>query len=406
MAGGGHCVSPPGGDQGITPSQVKVAVTLINIVGPAGNATFGVPPPAEQQADYQEVIDAVNAAGGVVCRKLVPLFYPVNNADSGDQQQKCLDIVQAGVFAVLDAGGYFESSALNCFPQNHIPFVAAGFITANQHDQFYPYLFGRGLFDTLYKNTAFGLRARGFYGGGFRKLGFVYRSCFPELVSQYFGWLHQIGLSSGQIVGYDLGCPSAFATPSDLEQAILKFQQAGVTNVTGLGVYADFSNFTNIAEQQGFRPRYGMPDDGVFGVSYGNQHPDYNNIANALLITADRLGEERTPGMAPGPATARCDAIYKAAGRPPTWQQYISGGQACDNVWMLAAALAHSSTLQRSTLAAGLQASRSVDFSYPYGPNDFGAPGSTVGDEFWRPLQFFSSCSCWRVVDPAFHSSF
>lgn len=36
--------------------------------------------------------------------------------------------------------------------------------------------------------------------------------------------MHQTGLSSGQIVTYDVGCPTSFASPSSIEQAVLQFK--------------------------------------------------------------------------------------------------------------------------------------------------------------------------------------
>ena len=55
---------------------------------------------------------------------------------------------------------------------------------------------------------------------------------WPDVVKQYLGWLQQAGVSSSQIVTYDVGCPDGFANPSDIQQAILKFQGSGVTHVT------------------------------------------------------------------------------------------------------------------------------------------------------------------------------
>jgi hypothetical protein len=67
--------------------------------------------------------------------------------------------------------------------------------------------------------------------------------------------------------------------------------------------------------------------------------------------------------------------------------------------------------MSRTELAGGLQAARSVEFSYPDGPNTFEPnhfTGSkvTYGDEFWRVDQFLPSCTCWHVVDSTFHGSF
>ena len=391
-------------------SQIKIAISLVSIVGPAGNQTFGVPTVSDQQSSYQDVIDAINAAGGVACRKLAAQYFQVNPTDSADEEQKCLDIVAAGVFVEIDAGGFYTPGTPDCFPQHNLPFLGSTILANQERDQFYPYLFGKVSMDLLYRNTVFALSARGFFsaGTGFRRLGFIYRDCSPPVITEFLGWLHQVGLSSGQISTYDVGCPSAFANPGLLEQAILKFKQDGVTNVTEAHDIGDFPNFTTIAEEQGFHPRYGVPDDNLVSTTYGAQHPNYANIANAVAITADRIGEERTPGMTPNAATARCSAIFEArGGRSVYLQPGGFGGAACDQLWEAATAIQHAPSLVRSALAAGLESARSVEFAYPTGPNDFAVgPRVTTGDQFWRTLQFLTACNCWRVIDRTFHPSF
>jgi len=403
------CAAPPGADQGVTATQIKVAISLVNIVGPAGNSTFGVPSTTEQQTDFQQVIDALNASGGVACRKLVPQFFEANPVNSSDLQQKCLDIVQAKPFFVIDTGGFYGSPTTNCFPQHQLPFLGNGRLTASQRDQFYPYLFGQGSVETLYRNAVFALRDRGFFGAGngFQKLGYFYRSCFPEITKGFLDSLHQAGVAAGQVVSYDLGCPDGFANPSDLQQALLKFRQSGVTHVTETSATQDFANFTKLAQQQGFKPKYGLADDGIVPTSVGSLHPDFDNIAGAIAIDDSRFGEETTPGAVPSAGTARCNAIYQARGRPPVYQQSVGfGGVACGQIWMVVAAIDRAPALRRSALADGLHAARAVDFPYPFGPADFNGPKVTYGGQFWRPVQFVSSCSCWRLADAAFHPSF
>lgn len=414
VAAGRACVSPPGGAPGVTATQIKIAVTLTNIFGPAGNETFGGKPASYSQAAFQDVVDSINSTGGVACRKLVPLYYQVNPADPSDMEQKCLEIVQAGVFAEIDTGGESVLPGPNCFGQNHIPyFDTTNLLSAQQLNQYYPYLFAPlDTFDSLDRNTVFGLRDRGFFrvSNGFSKLGFVYLSCYPQVISGFLGWLHQAGLTSSQIVTYDLGCPSAgIADPSSMEQAILKFASAGVTNVTIADMAGSFSNFTTIAQQQGFHPKYGIPDETVIAISYGSQHPDYNNIAGAIAITASRYGEERTPGLAPSAATSRCNAIFEAHGQPALYQQGVivgaNDGAMCDQLWMFKAAVEHAPVLSREALAAGLQAARSIDFSYPFAPNDFSGSHVTHGGEYWRTTEFMPTCSCWQAID-GFHPSY
>jgi hypothetical protein len=167
----------------------------------------------------------------------------------------------------------------------------------------------------------------------------------------------------------------------------------------------DFPNFTTIAERQQFRPLYAV-FDAVIANTYRSSHPDYDNIANALSVTETRYGEERTPGMQPTAATQRCDKIFAAHGRPTAWAGTGITSTYCADLWLFKAAVDHAPVLRRNAVAAGLQASKSVDLPYPAGPNDFTAPGTTYGGEDWRVAQFLTSCSCWRVVDATFHPSF
>jgi hypothetical protein len=406
--GAGGCVSPPGSAKGITATEIHVAATLVNIVGPAANSLFGVPPPADQRADFEAVFNAVNKAGGVACRKIVPHYFNVNPVDQSDMQQKCLQAVEAGVFAVIDSGGYAQFPQKICYAQHKIPFFGNYFFAAAERDKFYPYLFELSLFDTLYKDTVFALRDRGFFKpeNGFKKLGFPYRDCFPQLIDDMKDWFHQAGVTDAQLVPYSVGCPSVFASPSDVAQAVLEFRTSGVTNVVYANFLGDFANFTRVAEQQGFRPKYGLPDDALISVSYGSQRPDANNINGAIAITASRNGEERTPGMTPTAGTAKCDAIYKAAGRPSTYEEIAVGGNICDEVWMFQAAVNNAAALRGDALAAGLQRAKSIDFAFPQGPNDFTGPRETTGGQFWRTAQFKLECQCWQVLDREFRRGY
>ena len=408
-AGTAGCKSPPGSDQGVTPTEIKIAIIVLNIVGPAANSSFGMEPPSGQQATYQAAVDAVNASGGVACRKLVPVYFTADPVDTSNLQQTCIDVIQSQPFFVIDYGAYYTyPSIATCYPQAHIPFYSSALLPIAEEQHFYPYLFGKASAEMLYRDTVLALAQRGFFAAanGFHKLGVIYEDCTPQLYGEVSGYLAKAGIGSSQIVSYDVGCPTGFTSPNVLEQAILKFKTSGVTNMTEIADEGDFANFTTIAQQQGFRPKYGLPDDGVVPIATGTQKPDYQNIANAIAITADRFGEENTPGIRPNPATVECGSIMTAHGLPTPYRSPdATSGQACDNLWMLRAAIDHAPSLQRSEIAAGLAAAGSVDYSYAYGPNRFG-PGVTVGGEAWRVDQFMPSCNCWQVVDQTFHPPF
>ena len=410
QGGGGGCVSPPGTDQGLTASQLKVAVVLINVVGPAADSAFGVAPPAQQEAGFQDVVDSINAGGGIACRKVVPTYYQANPIDQSNLQQTCLDIAQTHPFFVIDTGAYAAyTSLINCFPQNQLPIMAGVYLPTKQYTQFYPYLFGQQNYEVIYKDTVLGLAQRGWFTSnqGFHKLGFLYRDCAPELPGEELAWLKQAGVPSSSVVSYNLGCPGLFASPSDLEQAVLKFQQNGVTNFTLAEAEEDFANFTNIAEQQGFHPRYGLSDNVVISQTYANNHPNFNNLAGAVAVANDRWGEEHTPGTPLAPGTVRCNQIFTAHGEPPVYMYPDSqSGEYCDQLWTLQAAVDHAPALQRIAVAAGLQAVGTIDYSFPYGPAYYRVARTTWGGTYWRVDQYVSGCTCWRLLDPTFHPSF
>jgi hypothetical protein len=212
---------------------------------------------------------------------------------------------------------------------------------------------------------------------------------------------------SGSVVKHNVGCPAATAPASDLQQAILDFKTAGVTHLVMAEDDIDFANFTTLAERQGFRPKYALPAPQI-GQTYAAQHPDFDNIADSIVISQFRYGEERTPGMSPSnPATQECDAALKAKGRAPTWttQSGIAGND-CLALQMFKAGAERAPALARNALAAGLQATGTLDLSYPGGPADFRAPYTTYAGQTWRPVKFIPSCTCWRLIDPNFHPSF
>ena len=193
-------------------TQIKVAVTLTNIVGPAANSTFGIASPADQQKWYEAVLDDINKKGGIACRQIVPQFYATNPVDQNELQQRCLEIAQSGVFAEIDNGAYAIYPQKHCYAQHKIPFFGGYILFRSEIDAFYPYLFNISEFDTLDRNTVFALKDRGFFKIP-GKLGFTYRNCDQPLVDKWLSWFQQAGVPSSQIVTYNFGLPGRLRQP-------------------------------------------------------------------------------------------------------------------------------------------------------------------------------------------------
>jgi hypothetical protein len=397
---------------GVTDKTIKLALVGFNITGLATNQSLGLMPLGQQKSIFARLINSINKAGGLDCRQIVPQYFVADPGDPSTLQQTCLDITQSHVFATVDAGAFGQDAPiLSCFASHHTPYVGPYLLPNSEMQQYYPYLFDLNSYDTVYQDTIGALAERGWFkpANGFTKLGLMYHSCYPELHTEVLHWLAQAGVKSSQIVQQSLGCPTTFAAPSALEEAILKFKQAHVSNVIPINMVGDLATYTRIAGAQNFKPIYGFPDDSLIALSYGTQAPLYSNIANSLAITASRAGEEATPSLAaaPTPGTQKCSAIAGVN----IYKLPAAAGNECDDVWLLQAAVDHAPTLSQSSLAEGLRAAHAVEFSYPEGPNDFRAGARvTYGGQYWRVAQFRTSCKvhpggCWQIIDPTFRPS-
>lgn len=408
-ANGGKCVSPPGTMNGVSDKEIKIGVGLTEIGGAAANQLFDIQSPEQQQADYEAAIAGINREGGIACRKVVARYWKANPVNEQGMMQICREVADAKVFAMVDSGSLSTKPAvIACFGQNKIPYFGAFYITEKLRTDFYPYIYSFYFREQVYKNTAFALRERGFFDAskGFKKLGFVFRECNKEAIDSYRGFLREVGGTDLKRVEYNLGCPAVFALQPQIDQAVASFKAQGVTHVTGADVTADIASFTNKAQEEDFRPVYGLPDEALQQVATGSRAPNAENFINATLVTLSSDGEHQTPGTVPSAGTKRCDALRRVAGLKPVYQVPAAAGHTCSQLWMLQNAANNAPQLSPAGLQAGLQRTGSIDFSFPQGPNDFKAARTTTGGQFWRVVQFKAECKCWRVVQSEFRRGF
>lgn len=388
----------------------KLGVVLVEVgSGSASlNGTFGVPQPSEQQADFQAVMDTINKAGGIACHPVQGDYQTYNELDSSSATSACLTFVQNHDFAVLN--GFLPQASDVCPLQNHLPVFEEILIPGATVKQYYPDYFSiAGELDVVMKNAAQALGHMGYFGSakGFKKLGVFYRDC---IAGEYQTWIASVeaaGVPASAISGFDVGCPNGFAAPSTDEQAVLQFQQAGVTTVSPINESTDLQEFTKAAQAQGFHPQYVLPDDGTVATSGSPTfEPDPTNFNGAIAITPDQYGAigSNLPETA---ATKTCDQIMTSHGLPTVYKsgdQYA--GAVCNQLWAFQAAASHDPSLTQTGLAAGLDQAGSVAMSFPDGPNNFSAPGTTTGGQYWRPVSFHSSCGCWMVNTATFQPSY
>jgi hypothetical protein len=403
---------PRGTAAGVTSKQITIAATVIDISGGSvNNATYGVPSAADQEANWKLVADNINKAGGIGCRHVVLDLYPVNSFDASAAQQICLNIAASHPFIVLDPGVLTEIGASDCLPAHKVP-LASEYLTEEQLDQYHPYYLQIGdLPEDIVYNGILGLKQLGYFKAsrGFKKIGVLYHTCSTALQTAESSALKAAAIPSRDIVDYNLGCPTGTDTPASLEQAVLNFKNAGVTDVMMLEI-TDGGIFTQVAQQQNFKPQYLFAEnDAAVDEATGGNAPNPANYNNAVDVLGSAYGEQSTPGYKPSGGTEKCNAIYKAAGQPSVYSQTTGfPGLICDYLWFAQALLSHASTFQASALPRDMRAMGTVDFSYPFAPTNFSAApaDSTYGVDFWRAAIYHASCKCWLIPNATFHPPF
>ncbi len=404
---------PKGTGPGITAHQITIAATVINISGGSlSNSTVGLPPAATQSAEWNLVARSLNKSGGIGCRQVVMQIYDVNPVDAAGAQQTCLNIAAAHPFMVLDSGVLTEIGASDCLPAHQVP-VASTYLTEEQLSQYHPYYLQIGdVPEDIVYNGVLGLNQLGYFKAshGFKKIGVLYHTCSSALLSAERQALAAAGVPGSKIVNYSLGCPaSGTDTPAAMEQAVLNFKSAGVSDVMMLEII-DGGLFTQIAQQQGYKPQYLYAENDVAtDVATGANAPNATNFNGAVDALGGAYGEQSTPGYVPSGGTKKCNDIYAAAGQAPVYSQTTGyPGLVCDYLWFVQDLMAHASTVRASNFPQDMKSMATVDFSYPFAPTDFSAApkGATYGIAYWRAAYYHASCRCWQVPNPTFHPPF
>lgn len=389
---------------GISESEVVIGAALVNLAGPVGNSAFDIRP------DMEEIVAAVtehiNANGGVACgRKLVVRTYDVNPIDANDQQAKCLQMVQDGVFSVVDMAGYARPVGRTCFVQNKIPHQISTSSTQVDLEKGYPYLYGLNAFsEKQVRDGILGLHELGFFAApAFEKLGLLVDSCDPTVESAIDASLRKIGIGPGKVSKFKMNC-QLVAPPNEVLQGVVKHKSDGATHVFLAGSLSNSGRYTQLAAQQGFRPKYGMSDYGTLTSANATWDP---SAAGALAITSTRRAELNS-GIR-NDKVEECHAILVAAGLRGIEREREDGtaGSICDALlfWKAAIDRAGSNPTRLSLIETGLPAI-GEHRSGMSSDGIFDRRGKVTGGDYYRPLQLDGGCVCWKIRDPNFKRGF
>jgi ABC-type branched-subunit amino acid transport system substrate-binding protein len=367
------------------------------------NVTFG-----DTRAQAKAVIDDINRHGGLLGRRIVPVFHDVdlqqaNTDPAGAQQAACADFTEDHhVAAVISAVATLNyPNFQKCLAKHHV----AEFITdaarhyRSQFEQYQVFAPGVVSAERMIPMLVPRVRAQGYFGGWDTiggqpgsapiKVGLLYTTSDAPLVQLYRTALARNGLKLAD--SFELSDDINTYT-SQIPNAVLRFRNNGITHVFTNG---NIFFFGPAAEQQHYRPRYGVSIWDSLPLSV--QTVPSAQFAGALGIGYVPMAEvdaAKDPGDV-SPAQAQCRRVMQQAGqdtssRPAFWIM----GFFCDAFYLLQAAADSGRSvtptgLQRGMDAVGTTRPSAITFRAHYGP------GLHDGASAVRDLAYDSACSCF-----------
>jgi len=383
-------------DRGVTAEVVKVGFLILQ-VGQVEQIGFAVGASVdEQRAAWKAFVDEVNRNGGIVGRRIEPVFAQYDVLDYDTLRAACLALVQDGdVFAVLDGGGTYFGPAQLCVTEEHqTPLLVVG--ATGVTDEY----LGRsgGRLYSLYMRASRSMRtfAEEVHRAGHlrgRTLGLLgdarNRAELDVLVDELARRGYR--LAHRTLFDEDTGTASA-QVPVEVQE----MRRKGVDAVVLAGNVVAETQFVQAADAQGFRPRYFATDwaNNSQDAAHQNQPPSFDG---ALAVTVRRSGEHLV-GRPERPVETRCRELYERA----TGQRLQRGAintslytLMCSTLDVFVAGARNTGPeLTRSRLAGGMAAIGPVVLSQ-MGDGSF-SPGKPDAGEQVRWNRWAADCRCWK----------
>lgn len=383
-------------DQGVSDKEIFVAVPIINLAGGIGNETFGI------RSDLDRVVGAavaaINAEGGVACRKLRAKIYRVNPIDANEQRARCLEVAGDKPFAVIDIAADVNETSRTCYVQQRIPFLGESAISEREAAAGRPYLFAlRASIDRQLRNFVFGAAERGiFQDPRFKKLGVLVDACVPEVAEQLQQNLRKVGLRGDQISTFTSSCEATASAPQ-LSQAVAQHRRDGASHVLLAASIIPSQTYVRQADGLGWRPSYLVSDYGGNTGTAGAQRQWSAGFQGAIGITSTRQGELNSGVVTP--LRRQCQEWMKAGGVEPSSDDGDASYWVCD-LFRLFKAMGDASGpgLVRTGLAEALGRVGAFESTH-YGDAVYDRPGKVWGGDRIRSNEWLASCTCWKIRD-------
>ena len=410
-SGGGTASAVTG--PGITSSEVRIGVSYCTDCAGA-NAALGAggEDPGDTRRYARAAIDDVNARGGVLGRKLVPVFHGFSASENIDASAQAA--CERWTKDTPVAGMFFRGEVIYSCAQK------AGVLAGNTVNdvvtgpvmQRFPGLFSPS---TIRLEGLYGVTVNAMVKAGWHKPGGAWPSGKIGLITwdtpQYRyamkeGYLKALAANGlkdedTRYISVPQNADSIADASAAISNAVLSFRSQGIDHVfIGDGAAGIFGGvgltllFLQNAQSQSYFPRYG------FNSNNGPDYPNHPQRQLVGMIAIDSLDEDARKDQGVGVHTGRerCFEIMRKKGLPVGDAQTQNIALlACEAAFFAAAVFdrAKGSTLDRVIPAVeGLGTGyRSV---FTYGTRF--APGRHDGVYLFRNLQYDEGCSCLKYT--------
>ena len=370
---------------------------------------------ADRQVIHRALLDYVNRNGGIAGHEVEAAEYDFPAAATSQEisQGACTQWTQDDhVFAALPSASAEDNRVLReCLSEAGVVSMYAGTYSTTREDQFgeSPFWFEA---DTLplevwAKVYAEGLAEQGFFDGA--KVGVVYdqypeysavakdvlmpalRDAGADVVSSFAGNVHSVAeLSSGA---------------TEMNNAVLKFRDEGVTNVLFFNAWAPaWILFSQAAAQQGWTPLYGLSSQDVPQASFATGLVPPDQMVGARLVGWNSTYDVPPPDGASWARQEECRSIFSEAKLDIGSfgaETYGPSIAECGALLMLRdAGTLVEGALTPASLARAVEA-LGEDLQSASAPDARFTSDRHYGPASWRPAAYDASCSCFEyTADP------
>lgn len=356
--------------RGVTAETITIGFMHSSDVGQANRSIGGNQwREGEPKSFGDAYIDYFNKTGGLCGRRIEPVWIDEHlvtgaSPDANDQAA-CTALTQDHkVFASMSLGSY-RPARLSCLARAGVIAVDVSSLLSGDADEakqygnflYQPYKFTLDRFFPIYVDQ---LAKAGYFDKGAR-VGLLYtdipaeeravrRTLIPALRAKGIEVVQQARIA------HTYGIDSYAAAQAQTNNAVLSFQTSRVTHVLAPVDSYSFGSFVERAEQQNYRPRYGISYSTTSGIRGGQAtlgpHVQYEG---AVMVTwAPALGLAEAWAL---PGNKECLDILRAQGHAPPNDWGTLSFTYCDFLTFMRAALERAVDLTPAGLhaaAAGL----------------------------------------------------